>query len=110
MKDIVIFEDGKGARGSKAKLIKRGNKRVLIEFIKYNYKENKDELVTEWFKAFIHSSSRDKKTYKYNNKRRCANYCHEETNEFFSDFCQTESFVAEFREYQSNEYADSLYS
>lgn len=109
MKDIVIFEDGKTGRGSRAKLIKRGNKRVLIEFVKYDYDKNEDVLVQEWFKIFIPSYARVKKAYKHNNKRKNALYCHEESNEFYSDRYQSESFKAEMKEYRSEEYYNKLY-
>lgn len=109
MKNIVIFEDGKGARGSKAKLIKRGNKRVLIEFTKYDYDKNEDIIVTEWFKVFIPSYARDKKPHKHNNKRKSAWYYHAETNEFYSDAHQTEKYRNEVKEYFSKEYYERLF-
>lgn len=109
MKNVAIFEDGKGSRGSLAKLIKRGNKRVLIEFIKYNYETEEDEIVTEWFKLHIPSYTNVKKPHKHNNKRKQANYIHEETNELYSDYYQTEEYILEFRSSFNAEYADEVY-
>ena len=109
VKNIVIFEDGKGARGNKAKLVKRDNKRVLIQFLKYDYELNKDILVTEWFTLFIPSYARDKKSYKHNNKRKQAMYHHEETNEFYSDYYQTEKYKKEMKECFSKEYYQKLF-
>ena len=106
---IAIFEDGKTFRGSKATLIKRGNKRVLIEFIKYDYDTKEYVLVTEWFTLFIPSYVADKKRIKHNNKRKNASYCHCESNEFYSDECQTESYKAEFKEYVTADYYEVLY-
>ena len=108
MKDIIIFEDGKGARGSKAKLVKRGNKRVLIEFIKYNYDKCIDEVVTEWFKVFNPEWNRNSLN-KRNNKRKDAMYYHDKTNEFYSDFWQTDKYKAEVKEYFSTEYYKRLF-
>lgn len=110
MKNIVIFEDGKGARGSRAKLIKRGNKRVLIEFGKYDFKTKQDVITTEWFKLFIPSYAGHKKSYKHNNKRKNASYCHAETNEFYSDACQTEKYINESKEWFSKDYHENLFS
>lgn len=109
MKDVVIFEDGKGGRGSRAKLIKRGNKRVLIEFTTYDYKTEKDVVVTEWFRLFIPSYTSYKKHFKHNNKRKHASYHHPYTNEFYCDYCQTEDFKLEFKENFSQEYFEELY-
>ena len=107
--NIVIFEDGKSGRGSRAKLIRRGNKRVLIEFLKHDYSTGKDVLVTEWFKLYIPSYALGhKKKFKHNNKRKFASYCHCESNEFYSDRAQSEEFKAEFKEYCPSEY-ESLY-
>lgn len=99
MKDVLIFEDGKISRGSPAKLIKRGNKRVLIEFVKYDYENDVAIVVTEWFKLFIPRWTRDKKSCKHNNKRKFAKYCHENTNEFYSDYYQTEEFAESVKDY-----------
>lgn len=109
MKQVVIFEDGKGSRGSKAKLIKRGNKRVLIEFTKFNSETDQDEVVTEWFKLFIPRWSDDKKSCKHNNKRKQASYIHEKTNEFYCDYYQSEEYISEFKEAVSEEYFNELY-
>lgn len=109
MLDIVIFEDGKGARGSRAKLIKRGNKRVLIEFTKFDDETDTDIVVTEWFKLFIPNYARDKKKYKYNNKRKNAYYHHEETNEFYSDYDQSPEYKSLMKEHFSEEYYQRLF-
>lgn len=110
MKQVAIFEDGKGSRGSKAKLITRGNKRVLIEFTKFNDETNQDEVVTEWFKLFIPRWSSDKKAHKHNNKRKQASYINEATNEFYSDYYQTEEYIKEFKESFTEEYFNEVYS
>lgn len=108
MKDIVIFEDGKSARGSRAKLIKRGNKRVLIEFLKYDYDLDKDFTVIEWFK--VHNPKWNRNSInKRNNKRKHAWYYHEETNEFYSDYHQTETYRLKAKEYFTEEYYNSLF-
>lgn len=106
MKNVAIFEDGKIRRGSRAKLIKRGNKRVLIEFVKYDAKTDQYLVVTEWFKLYLPTYVGNKKPFKHNNKRMKASYCHRETNEFYSDLYQTEEFkvVAKAR-YSPEEYA-----
>lgn len=109
MKDIVIFEDGKVFRGQRAKLIKRDHKRVLIQFIKYDSKEDKDILTTEWFNLFIPSYALNKKDYKHNNKRKSALYYHAETNEFYSDEDQTEEYKAIFKESYTKDYYEELY-
>lgn len=109
MKNVIIFEDGKICRGSKAKLIKKGNKRVLIEFYKYDYKSKEDVLVQEWFKLFIPSYSSNKKNYKHNNKRKYAKYCHDKSNEFYSDEYQTENFKNYLKESLLEEYFNELY-
>lgn len=107
MKNIVIFEDGKICRGSKAKLIKRGKKRILIEFKEWNEDLGKLETITEWFKLYIPSYSRDKKKHKHNNKRKSASYCHERTNLFYSDERQKKDFKDEMLDYfKDSEYAD----
>lgn len=106
MKDIVIFEDGKTFRGSRAKLIKRGNKRVLIEFMKYDYIKGEDILVTEWFKVFQCTWA---KYPKYNNKRKKVSYYHEETNEFYTDEKQTDKFKEYFKSYVDEEYYYELF-
>ncbi len=103
MKDVVIFEDGKGARGSRAKLVKRGNKRVLIEFTKYDYDLDKDLVVTEWFNVYTRWES------KYNNKRKQAMYWHTETNEFYSDYWQTDEYKVEMKECFTAEYYEELF-
>jgi hypothetical protein len=109
LKNIVIFEDGKGLRGSRAKLIKRGNKRVLIQFTKYDYDTGKDVVATEWFKLFIPSYARNKKSYKHNNKRKFASYHHEETNEFYSDACQTKKYREDTKEWFAPKYYERLF-
>lgn len=108
MTNIVIFEDGKSARGSRAKLIKRGNKRVLIEFTKYDYENDVDIVVTEWFKVFIPSYTRCKKHYKHNNMRKHALYLHVETNEFYSDVWQMKDHAADMKKY-GEKYFNRLY-
>lgn len=105
MKDIVIFEDGKLSRGSRAKLIKRGNKRVLIEFFDYDYEKEEDVLVTEWFSLYIPSYARNKKLFKHKN----TSYYHARTNEFYSDQKQTETFKAMARESLSEEGYNELW-
>lgn len=109
MKNIVIFKNGKGARGSRAKLIKRGNKRVLIQFTKHDFNTGKDVIATEWFKLFIPIYVQNKKAHKHNNKRNNAMYYHEETNEFYSDFYQSEEFKSNVKKYFSAEYYDKLF-
>lgn len=109
MKDIIIFEDGKFGRGSKAKLIKRGNKRVLIEFTKWDYDKEKYVVITEWFKLYIPSYVSCKKEYKHNNKRKDADYIHIETNEFYSDYWQTDEYKKEFKESATEEYFKELF-
>lgn len=110
MKDIVIFEDGKGSRGSKAKLIKRGNKRVLIEFIKYDYETGTDVTITEWFNLYIPSYRRNKKPYKHNNKRNHALYCHNDTNEFYSDYYHTAEYKQDAKDNFTEEYYNELFN
>ncbi len=109
MTKIIIFEDGKRGRGMAAKLIKRGNKRVLIEFEDFDYETNQDVVVTEWFNLFIPYYSRDKVSYKHNNKRKHASYCHERSNYFYSDELQTEDFKVEMKEWCDVEYYEELY-
>lgn len=108
-KEVVIFEDGKSRRGSRAKLIRRGNKRILIEF--WNWGEDYEEavLVQEWFKLYIPSYVRCKKAYKHNNKRNFASYYHKASNEFYSDYCQTDAYKDEMRECWTEEYHNSLF-
>ena len=108
MKNIVIFEDGKGARGSRAKLIKRGNKRVLIEFVKFNYEKGVDEVVIEWFKIFSSIWNRSS-INKRNNKRKSATYYHKETNEFYNDSQQTVEYKSDMKKYFTSEYYEKLY-
>tara|TARA_R110000851_G_scaffold109452_1_gene231783 strand:+ start:213 stop:560 length:348 start_codon:yes stop_codon:yes gene_type:complete len=108
MKDIVIFEDGKSGRGSKAQLIKRGNKRVLIKFEMYNYELDKDLVVTEWFTVFKPRWNKGS-WRKHNNKRKSAMYLHEYSNEFYMDSNQTPKFEREFREGHGKEYCDILF-
>ena len=110
MKNIVIFEDGKGGRGSKAKLIKRGNKRVLIEFIKYDYDLGADVIIIEWFNLYIPSYVSNKKPYKHNNKRNHALYCHNDTNEFYSDYYQTDEYKQDAKESFTEEYYNELFN
>lgn len=109
MKKVVIFEDGKGLRGKKAKLLKRGNKRVLIEFEKYDYENDTEVVVREWFKLFIPSYVKDKKSHKHNNKRKFAYFCHEETNMFYSDYHQTEEYKVSAKEDFSPSYYESIF-
>ena len=103
-KNIVIFEDGKGARGSRAKLIKRGHHSVLIEFTYYDYDLCDDITVTEWFKVFTRFRNK-----KHNNKRKHAKYCHEESNMFYSDYNQTEGYKAEMKECFTEGYYNRLF-
>ncbi len=110
MKSVVIFEDGKGGRGSRATLVKRGNKRVLITFDMYCFDTDKDVTVTEWFKLWKPPWSRKhNKMRKHNNKRKHAMYIHENSNEFYSDRAQTPEFEAEFRKYRGEEYCNELF-
>lgn len=109
MKQVAIFEDGKSGRGLKAKLIKRGNKRVLIEFLKYNDEIKEYELTTEWFKLFIPKWGRNRKNRKHNNKRKQASYIHEATNLFYSDYYQKNEYIKEFKDNFSTEYFNSIY-
>lgn len=109
MKDIIIFEDGKFGRGSRAKLIKRGNKRVLIEFLKYDYDKDKEVIATEWFNVFIPSYVSYKKGYKHNNKRKFASYYNKNTNEFYSDYQHTTEFKEEAKEVSTPEYFEKLF-
>lgn len=109
MKNIVIFEDGKGARGVRAKFIKRDKRRVLIQFLKYDFETDKAELVSEWFKLYIPSYTKNKKEYKYNNKRNQQMYFHEETNMFYSDYHQTEEYRVEMKKAFTKEYYEQLF-
>lgn len=105
MKDVLIFEDGKICRGYKAKLIKRGKKRILIEFKDWDDNLGKEILVREWFKIYIPSYLRNKKNNKHNNKRKSASYCHSRTNLFYTDKYQTR----EFKEKMMEDFKDSEY-
>lgn len=96
-------------RGSRATLIKRGKKRVLIEFLKYDYETDNSCLVQEWFTLFIPWWERDKKSYKHNNKRKQADYRHRETNEFYSDYYQTPEYKEEVKECFTAEYFNQLF-
>tara|TARA_B100000929_G_scaffold291134_1_gene288257 strand:+ start:3319 stop:3660 length:342 start_codon:yes stop_codon:yes gene_type:complete len=112
MKDVVIFEDGKLGRGSKAKLIKRGNKRVLIQFTDYDFEKEKDVVITEWFKVFIpfyKGKNTPSGKYKYNNKRHAVHYLHERSNMFYSDARQTESFKEDLKQWMNEDYFNSLF-
>ncbi len=100
--EIVIFEDGKLARGQKAKLIKRSNKRVLIEFLYDDFIEEK--IIRAWFDMFTRFGG-----VKHNNKRKKASYCHSESNMFYSDFYQTNEYKKEVKEYISTEYYNELF-
>lgn len=85
-RNIQIFEDGKLSRGIDAKLVKRRNKAVLIEFLYYDFETDKDILITEWFTLWtgIENKERDKDFYpKYTNKRKKACYIHKATNYFY---------------------------
>jgi len=108
MKKVLIFEDGKLGRGSKAKLLKRGNKRVLIEFKNYNHKTESEEVLLEWFTLFIPFYATNKKKYKNNNNRKSAKYCNKKTNQFYSDTYQSEKFKDEMRECLESDYFNSL--
>lgn len=107
MRDIVIYEDGKISRGSRAVLLKRGNKRILIQFETFNYRLDKYEITTEWFKVFNPSWSKSSNN-KRNNKRKFAIYYHEASNEFYSDYRQTDKFIQEVRDYNPD-YCSQLY-
>ena len=109
MKNIVIFEDGKGARGSRAKLIKRDKRRVLIQFTLYDFELERRYESTQWFKLYVPSYTDNKKKYKYDNKRNQQMYIHEETNMFYSDYYQTEEYRDEMKEYLSKEYYNQLF-
>ena len=109
MKSIAIFKDGKGARGQKAKLVKRGNKRVLIEFVAYNYDKDEDITVIRWFNLYIPSYVRYKKRYKHNNKRNFARYCHGNSNMFYSDENQTEGYKEKSKDWFTKEYHEELF-
>ncbi len=110
MREIVIFEDGKGGRGSRAVLVKRGNKRVLITFSMYCFDTNKDIVVTEWFKLWKPPwSCKHNKHRKHNNKRKHAMYIHVNSNEFYSDQGQTPEFEMEFRKCRDKSYCDKLF-
>lgn len=110
MKEVVIFNDGKTSRGSRVKLIKRGNKRVLIEFIKYDYELGVDVLVREWFTLFVPWYVSNKKPCKHNNKRKFASYVHWETNEFYSDYYQSEAYKVSAKEAFTESYYNKLFS
>jgi hypothetical protein len=109
MKNIVIFEDGKITRGIKAKLLRRSNKRVLIEFPAYDYDLDGDIISTEWFNLYIPIYVSDKKPYKHNNKRKNAEYYHWKTNMFYSDSDQTVEFKENLRESVNKSYFEELY-
>ena len=99
MKDVLIFEDGKRMRGKRAKLIKRGNKRVLIEYTQYDYDTDEEFTCVVWFNLFIPSWSDHKKDSKHNNKRKYAKYCSDdENNYFYSDYYQTEKYKLALKE------------
>lgn len=98
MKSVAIFEDGKLCRGQAATLIKRGNKRVLIEFLRYDYETQQETLVREWFKVFIPFYVKNKGKRKYNNKRNYVSYCHDGSNMFYSDYYQGEDFKSQVME------------
>jgi hypothetical protein len=110
MKNILIFEDGKGARGSRAVLVKRGNKRVLITFGKYDHVIGKDVVVTEWFRLFIPSYVSNKKNHKHNNARKKADYIHVETNKSYNDENQTQAYKSALQENFSAAYIQELFS
>ncbi|AKO60952.1 hypothetical protein AXI76_gp051 [Pseudoalteromonas phage H101] len=110
MENVVIFEDGKSGRGSKAKLIKRGNKRVLIEFSYYDYEQDIDVVRQEWFKLWQGVSKHSSCGYhKYNNKRKKCMYIHEYSNEFYSDVYMEDRFISDFREWVDTGYFEELY-
>lgn len=109
MKNIVIFEDGKSGRGNPAKLIKRDKRRVLIKFTKYDHEKNKDIVVTEWFKVHVPCYAENKKAYKYENKRKELSYIHEETNEFYCEYWQTDEYREDMKKYLNEEYYNHLF-
>lgn len=110
MQKIIIFEDGKSSRGQIAKLIKRGNKRVLIEFVDYDYEKEEDVLIVAWFNLFIPSYTTDKKSRKHNNKRKQASYCHGPSNMFYCDYYQTVEYKDDMKKYLSEEYYNELFN
>ena len=109
MKNIVIFEDGKGSRGARAKLIKRDKRRVLIQFTLYDFELERRYESTQWFKLYVPNYTDNKKKYKYDNKRNQQMYIHEETNMFYSDYYQTEEYRNEMKKYLSKEYYNQLF-
>ena len=109
MKNIVIFEDGKGSRGVRAKFIKRDKRRVLIQFTLYDFELEKEYETTQWFKLYIPIYAKNKKKYKYDNKRNQQMYIHENTNMFYSDCYQTEEYRKEMKECISKEYYNQLF-
>lgn len=102
MKDVLIFEDGEIGRGQRAKLIKRGNKRVLIQFTYEDWDTEEDVTVTEWFKVFTRWD---------NNKRGFdkVKYHHPESNYFYDDYDQTEKFKEGLRGAIIDEYFEELF-
>lgn len=109
MKDIAIFEDGKGSRGSRAKLVKRGNKRVLIQFLSYDYDTDSDVVITEWFNLFIPSYVSNKKPHKHNNKRKQALYVHWNTNMFYCDYNQSKEYKTSAKEAFTEDYYNEVF-
>ena len=87
MESIAIFEDGKNSRGIKAKLIKREDSRILIEF------DDEDGNEQVWFESFGKSGM----------------YFHSESNFFYCDYQQSEEFKDHMRECYNYTYFVSLY-
>lgn len=106
MKPVVVFNDGKGMRGKRAKLIKRGNKRVLIEFITWDFNKEEDITITEWFTLFIPSWADDKKKYQYGKYK---SYVHWDTNMFYADYQQQDVYKLSCKEAFTEEYYNSIY-
>lgn len=110
MKTIAIFEDGKSARGQKAKLIKRGNKAVLIQFEDHDFITGKDVVKTEWFTLWTGIHDKHNSYPKYNNKRKKVYYIHKESNYFFTDWYVTNKFISDMKEwFENNNYVTELF-
>jgi len=113
MKQVAIFEDGKISRGVKATLIKRGNKRVLIEYEYYDDYLKKNVVRQHWFKLYIPKWTSNKKQYKHNNKRNIASYIHENPHTlncmFYSDYRQSYEFKVLLIENSGVDFYRSLY-
>ena len=100
--DILIFEDGKIGRSQKAKFIKKGNKRVLIEFFD-GFNTNK--VIRVWFKAYAGFDGKF-----HDNKRKSVSYCHDKTNMFYRKDRQTAEWRAEMKECLTPDYFNSIFT